>query len=245
MIFQDPMTSLNPVLTIGRQIREALETHFGMDKDEAERARRRAARPGRHPERRGAAQRLPAPVLRRDAPARDDRDGAGVRAEAPDRRRADDGARRHDPGADPRPPARARRRAGHGADPDHARPRRRRRHVRARERHVRGHVHGDGHGRAALRAPAAPVHARPAAERPAARRRAQDSGCSRSRATRATCSSRRRRARSRRAAATRSSSRARRCRRSGDRAGPPGRLLQPGAGRRVAANAVEARPRRR
>ncbi|TML72612.1 MAG: ABC transporter ATP-binding protein [Actinobacteria bacterium] len=40
MIFQDPMTSLNPVLTIGRQIREALETHFGMNKKEAnERAR--------------------------------------------------------------------------------------------------------------------------------------------------------------------------------------------------------------
>ena len=35
MIFQDPMTSLNPVLTIGRQVREALETHFDMDKDEA------------------------------------------------------------------------------------------------------------------------------------------------------------------------------------------------------------------
>ena len=30
MIFQDPMTSMNPVLTVGRQIREALETHFGM-----------------------------------------------------------------------------------------------------------------------------------------------------------------------------------------------------------------------
>ena len=37
MIFQDPMTSLNPVLTIGRQIRESLETHFGMRKDAATR----------------------------------------------------------------------------------------------------------------------------------------------------------------------------------------------------------------
>jgi oligopeptide/dipeptide ABC transporter ATP-binding protein len=37
MIFQDPMTSLNPVLTVGRQIREALETHFGMPKDKATR----------------------------------------------------------------------------------------------------------------------------------------------------------------------------------------------------------------
>jgi oligopeptide/dipeptide ABC transporter ATP-binding protein len=35
MIFQDPMTSLNPVLTVGRQIREALETHFGMPKGKA------------------------------------------------------------------------------------------------------------------------------------------------------------------------------------------------------------------
>jgi oligopeptide transport system ATP-binding protein len=36
MIFQDPMTSLNPVLTVGRQIREPLETHFGMNRKEAE-----------------------------------------------------------------------------------------------------------------------------------------------------------------------------------------------------------------
>src|SRR2546429_4329182 len=35
MIFQDQMTSLNPVLTIGRQIREPLETHFGMSRKEA------------------------------------------------------------------------------------------------------------------------------------------------------------------------------------------------------------------
>ena len=35
MIFQDPMTSLNPVLTIGRQIGEALELHKGMNGDQA------------------------------------------------------------------------------------------------------------------------------------------------------------------------------------------------------------------
>jgi oligopeptide transport system ATP-binding protein len=36
MIFQDPMTSLNPVLTIGRQIRESLETHLGLDRKQSE-----------------------------------------------------------------------------------------------------------------------------------------------------------------------------------------------------------------
>ncbi len=35
MIFQDPMTSLNPVLTIGQQIMEALQLHLGMDKHQA------------------------------------------------------------------------------------------------------------------------------------------------------------------------------------------------------------------
>ncbi|TME22062.1 MAG: ABC transporter ATP-binding protein, partial [Chloroflexi bacterium] len=37
MIFQDPMTSLNPVLTIGRQIGEALELHKGLDRAAARR----------------------------------------------------------------------------------------------------------------------------------------------------------------------------------------------------------------
>jgi len=35
MIFQEPMTSLNPVLTIGRQLKEMLELHLGMHGDEA------------------------------------------------------------------------------------------------------------------------------------------------------------------------------------------------------------------
>ena len=41
MIFQDPMTSLNPVLTVGRQLTEPLEVHQGMNRQEA---RQRAAK---------------------------------------------------------------------------------------------------------------------------------------------------------------------------------------------------------
>jgi oligopeptide/dipeptide ABC transporter ATP-binding protein len=37
MVFQEPMTSLNPVLTIGRQITETLEQHQGADRAQAER----------------------------------------------------------------------------------------------------------------------------------------------------------------------------------------------------------------
>ncbi len=37
MVFQEPMTSLNPVLTIGRQITETLEQHRGMDREAADR----------------------------------------------------------------------------------------------------------------------------------------------------------------------------------------------------------------
>ena len=40
MVFQDPMTSLNPVLTIGKQLEEPLMLHVGMTKNQA---RERAA----------------------------------------------------------------------------------------------------------------------------------------------------------------------------------------------------------
>ena len=36
MVFQEPMTSLNPILTIGRQITEPLELHMGMTQQQAE-----------------------------------------------------------------------------------------------------------------------------------------------------------------------------------------------------------------
>jgi peptide/nickel transport system ATP-binding protein len=47
MIFQEPATSLNPVLTVGRQIVEALELHTAL-RGATARARGRTARPGRH-----------------------------------------------------------------------------------------------------------------------------------------------------------------------------------------------------
>ena len=108
------------------------------------RARDRRAPGGRHPPRRAPDRRLSAPVLRRDAPAGDDRDGADQRARAADRGRADDGARRHDAGADPRahpgPPGGAR----DGGDPHHARPRRGRRDGGRHRRDVRRARRGAG-----------------------------------------------------------------------------------------------------
>jgi len=35
MVFQEPMTSLNPVLTVGTQINEALQLHLGLDDEQA------------------------------------------------------------------------------------------------------------------------------------------------------------------------------------------------------------------
>ena len=65
MIFQEPMTSLNPVLTIGDQIAEAVRIHQGLGKADAiERARRDAAA-GAHPRRRAAR----ATTIRTSSPA--------------------------------------------------------------------------------------------------------------------------------------------------------------------------------
>ena len=98
----------------------------------------RAAGPRRHSLSRAAHRRLSAQAVRRHAPARHDRDRARLRPGAADRRRADHRARRHDPGADPRPDARPEAHQRRGDHPDHARSRRGRRGVRRGRRDVCG-----------------------------------------------------------------------------------------------------------
>ena len=130
------MRSLNPVLTIGRQLTEVLRRHQKLDRRRGAPARHRAPGDRRHTDGREAARRLSAPVLRRHAPARDDRHRALLQSAPADRRRGDDGARRHHPGADHRPGEAPDARARHVGDLDQPRPRRGRRPVRPRQRHV-------------------------------------------------------------------------------------------------------------
>ena len=74
MIFQDPMTSLNPTLTIGTQITETIRRHFDVAEAAGSQEGDRAARGGADPARRRPARRLSPPLLRWDEAAGDDRD---------------------------------------------------------------------------------------------------------------------------------------------------------------------------
>ncbi len=85
LVPQDPMSGLNPVLTVGEQVVETIQAHEDVGRREA---RRRAAEllgTVGIPAASRPAGSLPAPVQRRDAPARADRDRAGASADAPDR----------------------------------------------------------------------------------------------------------------------------------------------------------------
>ena len=169
MIFQEPMTSLNPLYTCGKQIAEAVALHQGLQQARRLGPRGRDAAPGLHPRARAAGARLSAPALGRHAPARHDRHGAVVQSQGADRRRADHGARRHHPGADPRPDARAAGDLRHRHHPDHPRHGRGRRERRPRGGDVCRPQGRGGRRRRAVRRSGPPLHQGPAGLDPASR----------------------------------------------------------------------------
>jgi oligopeptide/dipeptide ABC transporter ATP-binding protein len=101
-IFQDPMTSLNPVYTIGYQLAEPLRAHMGMNKAQARARSIELLELVGIPDAERAAQGLSAPVFRRHAAAGDDRHCACLRPAGADRRRTNHRARRDHPGPDHR-----------------------------------------------------------------------------------------------------------------------------------------------
>ena len=114
MIFQEPMSSFSPLHTIGNQVGEVLRIHERLSKQAArQRTIELLDQVGiPNPARRGRP--LSLRVLRRHAPAGDDRQGAVLQSVAAAGGRADDRARRHHPGPDPDAHARPAGRVRHG-----------------------------------------------------------------------------------------------------------------------------------
>ena len=86
VVFQDPMTSLNPVLTIGTQLIETLQEHLELDGATAKRRSVELLAAVGHSRAGATIDAISASAFRRHAAAGGDRDCAVVRTETLDRR---------------------------------------------------------------------------------------------------------------------------------------------------------------
>ena len=84
IVFQDPMTSLNPVLPIGRQIAEVLVEHLGLSRSRVRSRTIELLELVGIPHAESRVNNYPSPVFRRHAPEGHDRDGPGLQSEDPD-----------------------------------------------------------------------------------------------------------------------------------------------------------------
>ena len=160
IIFQEPMTSLNPLHTIERQIGEILLLHRGLTGQVARVRIIELLTQVGIPDPASRLKSYPHQIVRRPAPARDDRDGARQRARPADRRRADDRAGRHRPGANPQIAQGVAGPARDGHAVHHARPRHRAQDRRPGLRDEGRQDRRGKRGRAAVRGAAASLHAR-------------------------------------------------------------------------------------
>jgi len=137
MVFQDPMTSLNPVLRIGEQLGEAITTHYPKEPDAKVKERviellRLVGVPNPDVRYTQYPHEFSGGMRQRAMIAMADREFAF----SPDPRRADDRTRRHDPGSGARGLEDGAGRDARSHDPDHARSRHRGGAVREGDRDV-------------------------------------------------------------------------------------------------------------
>lgn len=84
MIFQEPMTSLNPVYPVGRQVREAILQHQKISKEEARKRVLEIFQAVGIPEPEKRYNSYPHQLSRRTAPESDDWNGYGMSAKSND-----------------------------------------------------------------------------------------------------------------------------------------------------------------